>query len=329
MPTSIAMLRTRWAAIGAAVAVTLGAGGLAGVGAAQPAEDRNVFVPITPCRLVDTRPGSTVGPRDRPLGASDTHTVTARGTTGDCTIPSDAVALSLNVTAIGASAPTFLTVWPDGVDRPEASSLNPQPGQPPTPNAVTTELSSSGRFSMFNLQGVVDVLVDVNGYYTTHDHDDRYDTKAQVDDKIAAAVSTVTLGQGTDWVSNAGNPSTVGISESSAGIDGGPTGGTAHLSLVGPAEIGGVTYELSSVRYCLVGATGVVDEASIIGIGNGEAGDPLELGVETKDTTVRDSAGCFEITPDADTASRRTHHLMLFVIDDVQIGEVTATWQAI
>jgi hypothetical protein len=106
---------------------------------------------------------------------------------------------------------------------------------------------------MFNLQGVVDVLVDVNGYYADHNHDDRYDTKAQVDGKI---------------------------------------------------------------------------EASIIGIGNGEPGDPLELAVETKDRTVRDSAGCFEITPDADTAARRTHHLMLFVIDDVQIGEVTATWTA-
>ena len=188
MSTSITVLRTRWAAIGAAVAVTLGAGGLAGVGAAQPADERSIFVPITPCRLVDTRPDTTVGPRDQPLGAADTHTVAAHGTTGDCSIPTDAVALSLNVTAVGASAPTFLTVWPDGAGRPDASSLNPQPGQPPTPNAVTTELSADGRFSVFNLQGVVDVLVDVNGYYADHDHDDRYPTRSEIDVRSAGDI---------------------------------------------------------------------------------------------------------------------------------------------
>ncbi len=188
MPRPTTMLRTRWAALGAAVAVTLGAGGLAGVEAAQPSEERSIFVPISPCRIVDTRAGSTVGPRDQPLGAADTHRVLAHGTNGDCTIPTDAVALSLNVTAIGASAPTFLTVWPDGGDRPEASSLNPQPGAPPTPNAVTTELSASGMFSMFNLQGVVDVLVDVNGYYADHDHDDRYPTRAEIDARSSGDV---------------------------------------------------------------------------------------------------------------------------------------------
>jgi len=48
------------------------------------------------------------------------------------------VALALNVTAIGATAPTFLTVWPGGT-RPTASSLNPVPGQPPTPNGVIAQ----------------------------------------------------------------------------------------------------------------------------------------------------------------------------------------------
>ncbi len=178
------LLRTRWAAIGAAVAVTLGAGGLAVVDATVTTGERTVFVAITPCRLVDTRPTSTVGPKSSPVGPGETHTVTAHGTTGDCTIPTDAVALSLNVTAIGASAPTFLAIWPAGATRPDASSLNPGPGQPPTPNAVTTDLSADGRFSIFNLQGSVDVLVDVNGYYADHNHDDRYYTKSEVDTRL-------------------------------------------------------------------------------------------------------------------------------------------------
>jgi len=69
------------------------------------------------------------------------------------------------VTAVDASAPTFLTIWPDG-NRPLASNLNPFPGEPPTPNAVSTSLSPSGTFNIYNLAGSVDVIVDVSGYYT-------------------------------------------------------------------------------------------------------------------------------------------------------------------
>jgi hypothetical protein len=184
-------VRSRWAAIGAAVAVTLGAGAAAPhlVGATSTSTD-NVFVPITPCRITDTRADAQVGPRGVRLGADETHTVDAHGTNGRCTIPSDAVALSLNVTALGATAPTFLTLWPSGADRPEASSLNPSPGAPPTPNAVTTSLSHDGKFAVYNLGGTIDVIIDVNGYYVGHDHDDRYYTKSQADSALAAKANT-------------------------------------------------------------------------------------------------------------------------------------------
>ena len=123
------------------------------------------FVAMTPCRLIDTRPGGDrVGTHSK-FGASETKTVAARGKNGKCMVPSVAVGLSLNVTAVGATAPSFLTIWPDGT-LPKASSLNPGPGQPPIPNAVTTTLSGSGSFKMFNKAGSVDVIVDVNGYYT-------------------------------------------------------------------------------------------------------------------------------------------------------------------
>ncbi|MBI5088415.1 MAG: hypothetical protein HZB15_06010, partial [Actinobacteria bacterium] len=45
----------------------------------------------------------------------------------------------------------------------------------------TTRLSAGGQFSVFNLAGTVDVIIDVNGYYVDHDHDDRYYTKQQSD----------------------------------------------------------------------------------------------------------------------------------------------------
>ncbi len=132
---------------------------------AAPGDTDATFVPVTPCRLIDTRPGEFhIGPLET-FGPSDTQTVAAHGGNGDCTIPTDAVGLSLNVTALDATAPSFLTIWPNG-DRPVASSLNPVPGQPPIPNAVVTTLSGAGSFEVYNLNGTVNVIIDVNGYYT-------------------------------------------------------------------------------------------------------------------------------------------------------------------
>lgn len=187
---NLTALSTRWAAIGAAVAVTLGAGSLGIVNATSPSV-AVAYVPITPCRLVDTRPApDTVGARTSPLGPDETFTVTARGSNGDCAdgsaISVDAIGLQLNVTAIGATSPTFLTVWAADADQPTASNLNPLPGQGPVPNAVTTGLSADGKLSIYNKAGNVNVFVDVVGYYTDHNHDDRYYTKEQADAAIDA-----------------------------------------------------------------------------------------------------------------------------------------------
>ena len=152
-----------------AVLVVLVARG--GVVATRSDGDRPVLVPVAPCRLADTRSGS-IGPNDT-LQPGETITIATRGTNGECTLPTDAVALSLNVTAVDASAPTYITIWPSG-PLPNASSLNPAPGFPPAPNAVTTPLSDGGGFNVYNDRGTVDLIVDVNGYFVHHDHDDRY-----------------------------------------------------------------------------------------------------------------------------------------------------------
>ena len=132
---------------------------------AAPGDDDSTLVPITPCRLVDTRqPGGVA------LTPGETRSIAAHGTNGPaptpCTIPTDAVALSMNVTSDQPSAQSFWTFWPDGEPMPNASNLNPGPGEPPTPNAVTTPVSSAGKFNVYNDAGNVDMIIDVNGYYT-------------------------------------------------------------------------------------------------------------------------------------------------------------------
>ena len=162
--------RARWSAIGAAVAVSIGAGGLITFASASGGGTASTFTAITPCRLLDTRvDGPATGeplPRNTPLGQGETLTITARGNFGKCVaLSAAATGAVLNVTTVNPSAGSFLTVWPADKDRPLASSLNWVPGQGATPNQVTTGLDSAGKLSLFNNAGTVDVIVDVVGLY--------------------------------------------------------------------------------------------------------------------------------------------------------------------
>lgn len=79
------------------------------------------FVPLTPCRVVDTRLA------DGPFGGPELVGGKERDFTiqnGVCGIPSDAAAYSLNVTAVPDSGLGFLSIWPAGQAQPLVSTLN-------------------------------------------------------------------------------------------------------------------------------------------------------------------------------------------------------------
>ena len=69
----------------------------------------------------------------------------------------------LNVTLDGATAKSFLTVWPSGEARPLASTNNAEPGLV-TPNAMIAKLGTNGSISIFNATGSTHVVIDVIGY---------------------------------------------------------------------------------------------------------------------------------------------------------------------
>ena len=176
--------RTRWSAVGAAVAVTLTAGvALPGAQATNTAGGGagTVFVPVVPCRLFDTRAAAPVGPRTTPLTGGETFTQQVTGTNGNCTIPAEATAVAMNVTTVNADAISYLTIWPADAAQPLASNLNWIAGSPATPNKVDVKLSATGAIKLFDNAGAVDVLADIVGYYADHNHDDRYYTKAEID----------------------------------------------------------------------------------------------------------------------------------------------------
>jgi hypothetical protein len=85
-------------------------------------------------------------------------------------IPSNATAVYLNVTSVGASAWGWLAVWPTGLERPNSSSVN-FGGGTIVPNMAIVKLGTGGTLQVYNDAGVSgttssDVLIDVLGYVT-------------------------------------------------------------------------------------------------------------------------------------------------------------------
>ncbi len=74
-------------------------------------------------------------------------------------------AVVLNVTAVDPSAGTYVTAWPTGEGRPNASNLNIPPGDT-RPNLVIVKVGAGGKVSFYNDAGNTDLIADVAGYYT-------------------------------------------------------------------------------------------------------------------------------------------------------------------
>ena len=117
------------------------------------------FLPVDPVRALDTRDGT--GGFAGPLcGGCDEDLVLA----GALGIPVGATAVAMNVTVVGPTAATHLTIWPAGSTMPLASTLNAPPGAN-VPNAVVAALGAGGAVSIFNNAGSSHVVVDITGYY--------------------------------------------------------------------------------------------------------------------------------------------------------------------
>ena len=123
----------------------------------QPGE---LYTPLTPARILDTRGG--LGVRRGKVGTEEVVTLAVRGSGG---VPASARTVLLNVTATEPSATTFLTVWPSDRLRPLASTLNVRAGRT-VANLVLAKLSPTGEISIRNAAGAVHVLGDVMGYFS-------------------------------------------------------------------------------------------------------------------------------------------------------------------
>lgn len=123
------------------------------------------FVPLlNPARVIDTRP-------DRPVvdGAPAGGAPVAAGTTlevqvtGLASVPAEATAVAMNVTAVGAQGPGHLAVFPCGQPAPATSNVNYGAGET-APNAVVSRIGHDGKVCI-QTHATTDVIVDIAGYF--------------------------------------------------------------------------------------------------------------------------------------------------------------------
>ncbi|MEW1953403.1 hypothetical protein [Terrabacter sp. NPDC080008] len=121
---------------------------------------KGTYRPLSPARLLDTRSG--LGARKAVVGPGGSVTFTVLGRGG---VPSSGVgAVVLNVTAVGTTATTYLTAYPAGSARPNASGLNAPRGYTGA-NTLTVRPGAKGAVTVYNHSGSVNLVADVTGFY--------------------------------------------------------------------------------------------------------------------------------------------------------------------
>lgn len=122
------------------------------------------FASFNPGRLLDTRAdhdtidgveqdGATAGGGQIVLQVAGRHNV-----------PDSALAAVLNVTALAAGGPGYVTLYPCDEDRPNSSNVNFGADEGAVANLVVAKLSGEGTVCLFTGVSGADLIVDVSGY---------------------------------------------------------------------------------------------------------------------------------------------------------------------
>jgi hypothetical protein len=124
-----------------------------------------LFRALVPARILDTRFGT--GGFLTPVGPGQTIHLQVAGADSvpGATSATPPEAVVMNVTVTNPTAPSYLTVFPTGASKPVVSNLNFVAGQT-VPNRVEVKLGTNGQVDIFNAAGSVNVIADVNGWFT-------------------------------------------------------------------------------------------------------------------------------------------------------------------
>ena len=129
------------------------------------------YVPLTPARFLDTRSiatgartfdGNDLGCGAVGQGLMNVRTLVVEGRAG---IPSTGVdAVAVNVTVVSPTSSNYVTVYPSGTPKPNASNINFVAGQN-IPNMAIVKVGNDGKIAIYNEGGSTQVIVDVVGWF--------------------------------------------------------------------------------------------------------------------------------------------------------------------
>ncbi|MFI5167825.1 MAG: tail fiber domain-containing protein [Thermoanaerobaculales bacterium] len=126
-------------------------------GSATPASSGLLFYPVSTCRAFDTRIAGG------PMAAGTNRSFQVGGL---CGVPTDAQAVSLNVTVTNIHGVGFLRTYPEaGAPTRDVSTLNYSSDQWALANAAIVPLRVGGAFTAAAEVTQVDVIFDVTGYF--------------------------------------------------------------------------------------------------------------------------------------------------------------------
>jgi hypothetical protein len=132
----------------------------------QPAAEMH-FVPITPCRIVDTRPGTKLG-----AGAQRAFYVTGAtgfagqgGNSSGCGIPAGATAIAVNLLTFGATHAGYTRAWANGTSEPVSAVLAYPRSVTASGGATVAIAPTEPSLRVHNYQGATDLTIGVTGYY--------------------------------------------------------------------------------------------------------------------------------------------------------------------
>ena len=125
---------------------------------------RGTYVAVTPYRVFDSRSSDCVQCHGAFLPASHQN-VQITGTFNGGTVPSNAIAVVVNLTAVSGSQATYLTLSPTGTGTLGATSSLDVLAGITRANLVTVQLGTGGQVTVYNGAGTINALMDVSGYF--------------------------------------------------------------------------------------------------------------------------------------------------------------------
>jgi len=138
-----------------------------------PSAPQDLYVPVQPCRVVDTR--KAVGPigneaaRSYYVSGTSGHSAQG-GKSGGCGVPVGAVGVTATLTAVTPTHGGFLRAWAAGGTEPGATLLNYSDDSTSTGTSVQVRSGFGKDLAVKNYGGPTHLVIDVTGYYIPQIH---------------------------------------------------------------------------------------------------------------------------------------------------------------